>query len=278
MDLAFGRQLELAGMSTSMSASDLTRVTVLVPHQMEISNGSLLFDPAECERKEVRNASLLESFTALWKQNDGEILRFASRYGVLELDEANAFYPAEDRKTRDALVGKGEFPATGCEPLARWRSYSRQFAALLAIGAKLHQGESGDPEEWKVLMPPDGLPGVRSVNRQKHYVELFIWESVLHSNLRPALRWSGDRATEPGIVFGFLDTGGLFGALMFRLMLAITKVDGLAICGSCQRSFTPAARARRGNIRFCEDCRKNGSAHRISQRISASRRKALKLR
>jgi hypothetical protein len=267
MDSELQRELDLAGMPSAMRGSVLTTNTVMAPHHVEISNGSLVYDPRDCEMKTLRRGGrLLESFTDLWRKGDGEILSFSIRHGVLELDAAAGYLPAQDRKMHAAVWGKGEFPKTGREPLEIWRRYSRRFSALLAISAKLHQGEPGAANEWKVFAPNYGA--AFDVSDQELLVEQTIGEFVLQSNLRPVLNWS----MEPNIVFGTLDCGGLYASLLFHLMLAITKRDGLAICGSCQRSFTPAAKARRGNIRFCDDCRKNGSAHRVAARNYLNRK------
>lgn len=278
MDLALQRELDLAGMSTKARISDLTRAAILVPGRAKISNGDLVYDPRNCERKPLRGADrLLESFTALWRKDDeaafGEgLLRFVSRYGVLELDEATGYCPAQDRKVHAALWSKGEFPKIGREPLARWRSYSRRFSALLAISAKLHQGKPGDPEEWRAL-EPKCRSGTFDVGTGKFLVAQTIGEFVLQSNLHPVLEWPCE--TGPTIVFGLEDTAGLFAALLFQLMLAIARVDGLSICGSCQRSFRTAKKARRGNTRFCDICRKDGSAHRVAVRNCSNRKKQL---
>lgn len=275
MDRDLQRESDLAEMPIgAVRHSDLTGATALVPRHVGIADGNLIYGSQDCELKRIRIVGkLLDRFTQLWKKDDAAIVGLAARYGVLELDEAIGFRPAKDAKAHAALWGKGKgsipFPKTGREPLSTWRDYSRKFYALLMISAKLHQEESGPPDEWKVFAPRFRA-GQWSVDEQKLLVEQQIGEWVLQSNLHPVLKWSGHG---PAIVFGLEDTAGLFAALVFRLMLAVAKVNGLAICAGCQTEFSPEAKARRGKDRFCKECRRNGSAHRVAQQNYAKRKK-----
>jgi hypothetical protein len=255
-----------------------------VPRRIEVSGGCLVYDPNNCERRKISGGvKVLESFTSLCRKEAPDILRFAERYGVLELDSDGT--PITDTRIYYAVRGVGKVPQTGCESLAHWRSYSRMFSGLLAIGANLHQSKRGDADDWEAVHPflkPSRAKELgcgiakEDTETQKLLLEVLIGEVVLlWSGLHPVLKWSGHRVEEPGVVFGFSNTGGLFSALLLHLMLAITRVDGLAICGSCQQTFTPAVKARRGDTRFCDGCRQDGSAHRISQRNSAHRKKSL---
>jgi len=63
-------------------------------------------------------------------------------------------------------------------------------------------------------------------------------------------------------------SGGLFGALGMKLVLAATGVDGWAMCPGCTRPHVPSRQALRGTGRYCSDCRTSG----VPARTRASRR------
>lgn len=258
---------------TSVRTSDLTRIEVLVPPNVIVSDGFLLFDPKECKRKKFAHmGGVLDRFVRLWSKSDDDLIRFATGYGVLGVDERGRLL--SDRTIRDALVGRGRYPQVGREPIHLWLDYSKKFFALLRIAARLRDGQHGDGSDWLTLYPNYVFDGT-SIESEKLYVELTIGELVLESNLRPVLKWSFERVEEPAIVFGFLNTVTLLDGLLFHLMLSVASVKGLAICGSCPTSFEPDTRARRGTIRYCDDCRASGLAHRNSQQRSMKRKTAI---
>lgn len=53
----------------------------------------------------------------------------------------------------------------------------------------------------------------------------------------------------------------------------IRSRENLKTCAGCSQDFIPAFRAKRGTVRFCDDCRKNGQAHRVSVKLAAAKKK-----
>lgn len=252
--ISMHESLQKAGMWKEANLKD---ATVLVPNTTRIESDSLIYDPAKCHPKRVDGGKVLLRFIEIDEPID--VPKFACRYGVLSLDRRGR--PIDFKR---AILGEQGHGIAGCEPIRTWIYYARAFRSLLSIAAKLHSGKCGTPAEWSLVLGTldKGSPN-NDVDWEKYQVQTVLWDWSTLSNLRPTLLWSG----EPRITLYFPHYPSLFDVLVLALMLLICRTDSLAICASCQRFCTPAARARRGQIRFCDDCRMNGSANRISAQV-----------
>jgi hypothetical protein len=172
------------------------------------------------------------------------------------------------------MIGDLQYRASGRERISNWLYFARACHAMLSIAASIHEGQCGLPDDWKAIrskaiasgrelrQPPD-------LDSAKFSISTILWEWALHSNLRPVLYWN----RQPTIQLTYWRETGLFDVLLLSLMLRICRADGLAVCGSCQQFFTPDARARRGEIRFCGVCRRDGSANRVSAQLYRARKR-----
>jgi hypothetical protein len=112
--------------------------------------------------------SLLDRFTALADAEDGAILAFATRWGVLEI--CHHGLPASHVPhrvwqyiteitgvTEDGDVEDNYRPCrplglvTIVEPLARWRDLAAEAQAILNIAAHLHRKKTAPVEVWRPL-------------------------------------------------------------------------------------------------------------------------------
>jgi hypothetical protein len=255
-------QLERAGM---MPETSIRSDRALIPSTPRIESGFLVYDPTKCECKKIDPTKVLLKLIEV--NCEEEIVRFAGKYGVLYLDDRGL--PVDDRLVHGAMIGERSYGPAGRESVAEWLYFARACRAMLAISAKIHAGRCGSPDEWKAIIPNYTGTGKRgSVELEKSNICVVLWEWSLKSNLRPTLHWDGP----PTIRLTFRPFGsGLFDIVLLTLMMRICRTDGLAICGSCQRFFPPDSRARRGDVRFCPECRRNGSANRVSAQLYRAR-------
>jgi hypothetical protein len=239
------------------------------PRSVQVQENFLVFNPDDNRWKQTEDPlKALSDFTELWKSErvDVAIQKYAAKYGVLELTPAGIL----KSDIRTIAISEGTSSAQlGREPLHAWKTLSRSLDGLLNIAAKLHQGEPGRPEHWRQVLPAEAVgrhatSPSKKLDHDKFWVELLIGELMVRSNLRPKLFWSGKHEFAPGIGFGALFQSGLFDALVFALLLGIVRLRGLEICACCSREFVPDKRARRGQLRYCLDCRMSGLANRKS--------------
>jgi hypothetical protein len=235
---------------------------VRVPSSVRVESRSLVYDPAQCQSKKTDGTKLLLKFVEL--SSPEGVRDFAARNGVLYLDRWGL--PVDERRLKLALLGVIQYGPAGREPIKQWLYFARAFRSVLSVAAKLHSGLCGTAEEWDLVHGRVGARRSRDLDLERHGLATVLWEWSLISNLRPVVRWE----TEPTID---LSPRSLFDVLLLALMLRVCRSDGLAICGSCQKSFSPSVRARRGEIRFCDQCRNDGSAARISAKLYRARKK-----
>ena len=193
--------------------------------------------------------NMLEAFIRLANAQDDSVARFALRWGVL----------------RD-----GEWLLEGSEPLAEWRAVAEHFAAVMDVAARLRIGDAVDPERWarlgrtglvdvELLAGPDGEPEVRLRHQlwplspfarqcsPPEAVGYIVSGWLRRSAVGLGLSWT-DR---PQVV---LVPRSLLGGLALQLAFAVSGADGLALCSSCGRPFTPKRRPAAGRRAYCPTC------------------------
>src|ERR1051326_6853354 len=130
---------------------------ILVPAQIWIEDDSLMWHISpyyDCQPTDlVPPKILLNGFARLWQAKDGEILRFAQRYGPL---------------WEDGISAEGQ------EPLYRWRELSLNITRLLHIGAELSRGRRIQRQLWASFEPFEEkrLDDLESLNGSR--VELML--------------------------------------------------------------------------------------------------------
>jgi hypothetical protein len=203
---------------------------------------------------------MFERFLDLRTGHDSAILRFAKRFGVLQICEHDL--PA----THDSNCRPLGFPHTPWEPLSSWRFFSSQAFLLLKIANRLHQGKSGLQADWDAAFSrskrklPRWDDTALSLEVQRHHIADSVNEWLQLAGVHPRLWWSD--ASRPQIK---LNTRGLFGALAVQLALATAKADGWATCSFCGIDFNPPKRkAKAGQRNFCPECRAKGMPQRVA--------------
>ena len=240
--------------------------------------------PATNSRRYAREVlpgrGILDYFVALADAPPEEVLNFARHWGILELCEHNLpashNAPAHAPRATNTLVTwchpRGWYDRTGkydgWEPLEVWRQFSRQARALLHIAARLHLGQVGLPEDWRLVYErspsPEPAPWWKqTVDGEKSKIADIVNEWLELGNVRVRTSWRPWRQPAPVVT---LAGDGLFGALACQLLLAINRTDGLAICSGCGSPYCPSRRPRMDQRRYCPECR----ARKIPQRDTAS--------
>ncbi len=109
--------------------------------------------------------------------------------------------------------------------------------------------------EWResVVHSLDDIVGERGRDQRMAMERHSAGETLEHwltlAGVGLTVSWTG---TSPDMAWR---SGGLFGALGMKLLLAASRVPGWALCAGCAKPHIPARQARRGSSRFCSDCR-----------------------
>ncbi len=239
---------------------------------------------------------MLEGFVGLAYAPDEKILRYAQKWGLLDLCSEHrapashnqncepvipsrqiSFFAGEEgrRRYKEKLSQSGE-------SLQDWRLYARGALSMLNITAKLHQGELGNSLDWKrANRSKSGISN--KLSRQASVEERLRIEKIEISRgvnfwlqtgaVQTVFNWD---LKQPRISFECSRTyGKLFGNLAIQLMLVVSQVSGLAICSACSTSYSPKRRPRNDQRNYCESCRVN-AAWRDSQNAKRERDKRKK--
>ena len=225
-----------------------------------------------CYHGDVSTDEMLDYFTKI-KSGDG-VLRFARRYGVLELC-GHGHHRHEDatecpEPRRPSPVEYPDDEAEGWlfrEPLSGWFRHVQVVNSILRVAAALRLDEAQSPEDWQTIKD-DELLGYPF---RRHDLSLG-WEGlsyVLNTWLR-AGNVSPEVSTQDGrrkITFG----GDTWSTLGFQTALAVTGEGRTAVCGGCNRVYSRLRKPQRGRRNFCQECNEDGTAARMRQRDYAER-------
>lgn len=182
------------------------------------------------------------------------------------------------------------------EPIATWRYWAGQARALLVVSARLAAGQPGGDAEWAELQAPGpwarnwppaepltfAARGSDGKERSFHSLEEVFGTHTMAQVVALQRRSAGEtlqhwltlagvgltvswKGASPDMTWR---SGGLFGALGMKLLLAASRVEGWALCTGCAKPHIPSRQARRGAGRFCADCR----VANVPARTRASRR------
>ncbi len=223
--------------------------------------------------------ALLDGFLKLVNGSPEEILGYAQKYGVLQICEHGlpythnpppVFYEGEELVSR-CLGRQAERANYLWEPLESWGLFTRQMTGILNVAAQLHKQHPGGLEDWRAIY---------AVPWQGEEVRLRLeWHERLNgterldfdvSRLQLVQNWlmdvGGVRPELSGQ--GVLEFGapGLFGNLVFQLVLAVSQTEGLAMCSECGMSYIPKRRPAHTRNNYCDACREKGVPQRYAAR------------
>ena len=254
-------------------------------------------------RYRAADPRMLDAFVVLADAPAERILAYARRYGVLGLCEHGlpmshnwaAVDPDQDllieRLHRgepldwDRLTRATErcFPRQlerhWWEPLAGWRRYAGQARALLTIAAHLQAGRPAPADDWRALGETEqGFAMLEALNPGTARTDLPLQRWLLQHHLntwlqlaavQPRVEWH-----DPHALHLRLDAHGVFGALAVQLVTAIGRVEGVALCSGCGRSYSPSRTSAAGRRNYCPDCRAAGVPARHAARAYRQHRRA----
>jgi hypothetical protein len=217
----------------------------------------------------VSAAGALEAFQDV--HDGGTALRFARRYGVLDLCQHGIPASAPSSVVPGHIPGWCAHIGTDgrvWEPITRWVSYARQVRALLNLAVALEKGEPGLNADWAAAWDEDrevpDSPKSRAYQLASvvnHWIWLGGVRPMLHSGTALELRLGG---------------GGTFGILAVQLALLVTQAHNLAVC-SGHTGFYLRGLGRRapksGQSNFCPNCEGRVAA-RLRKRRERARRRA----
>lgn len=153
------------------------------------------------------------------------------------------------------------------ETIETWRGFSRLMRALLNIASDLHLRRQTRRHDWHTVFTErqGGLVALLNLLKienwrfaqdypdmwkepsevQWHVVERTMNLMLEWGNVRPIFHLTNGT---PSIKLG---SEGLFSALVVQLMLAISLMDGFAICTACSEPYRPRRRPRTDQRNYC---------------------------
>jgi hypothetical protein len=230
----------------------------VIPGEIKADGGNLIWRRSPADRPVSAKSGLLLAFANLADGGPESILRFARRWGVLELC-AHGFPASHNHTNRPP----GEWcHAIRREPLARWRLYARRARAVLTIAMGLDRDEQdrrGLAAAWQAL--PDWGGDEWDPAKQSAALDRFnlgnevktTW--LMHGGVKPGIGWRDDELRI--VLRGF----GLYGALAAQLALAVGKAGELYECSGCDQLYgrdPEGRRPQKGRRNYCPACRARG--------------------
>ena len=188
-----------------------------------------------------------------------DVLRFAQRYGILELCEHDQpiMYGRGKCVLKDGSVCRPRgWPGLCWEPIDGWLRFVRQVKAVLAIAAALNQGERPDPIHWANQAwsnPESFLRNGKSKSKaglsyQRYLVSKAVGEWLQMGDVEPLFTWS-----RSGPAIGFIGT--TCGSLAAQVMFTVSRSQALAVCSGCGQAYLrEGKKPQRGRRNFCPAC------------------------
>lgn len=250
---------------------------MVVPKEVKIEGDQLISCWRPWRRVRVR-PDILEDFLDLDRTRDpGQVLRFARRWGTLQLCEHGVpmFHSRQDpgviRAGECSEVSLAGSAGSSQEPIARWFALAEAGAAARRAASVVRHGARhapGDLAKLWALLPPHfrvndatlandiGTPADKVSSptiQMKHAlagsIEKFTREWMTYGGVRPMVEWNHD---EWRVGFSTGDRVTTFGAIAAELLLDIAGLRSLTPCKSCTGFFRPESHRERS---FCPECR-----------------------
>ena len=231
------------------------------PVDVTLKDGRL-FWPIGGEKRLIRAAhKTFSRFVDLRNASDEDVLRFARRWGVLDLCKAHHLPRVHAYSTGGCAPLRKEG-----EPVSEWRNFANVAFALLGISQGLNEGELGKLEFWQLLIADDRLIRMtydrlsgepwkpsrkefeEAKQQEKSMVSRVVNKWLQLGDVRPNMAWE---SVEPTIKLG---PGSLFGALAVHL-LELSGRYLIADCTGCRTFYHPTMRPKSGQDRYCQTCR-----------------------
>jgi hypothetical protein len=265
INLEMGGMVREDGLQRPLPAGEL-----LVPGMVELGDCGIhwaSFDPSAGRPHTVRfRPGVLDSFIRLRTASDAEILKFARRWGVLELC-AHVLPACHSKECLPMSHGAKPY----CEPTAAWRRHADLMYTSLYAASQVILGQSRPAIDWE---PVTGLltnfRDAELFKRTGLSAERSKLEAVLNvlsgdAGVRPVVRF---QTTPPRVEFigGSRIGYGLYGALVAQLMLACVASDGVEFCSSCGMPYAPSRRPNPARRKYCDTCRRTGIPRRDASR------------
>jgi hypothetical protein len=240
-----------------------------------------------------RSAVLLE-FARLRSANDGAILAFARKYGVLGLClHGRPFTHARPRFGPEELHGTGM--RSGCEPLGKeflrdWRLLSAEIHAVVVDHRRLGSGsyfgamvdrnitaQAAESIDRKIGMKDPEAAFERKKHALRKQVRNALSQGSRERLINTSRRWVNDsglfpewqyhviRSRKRSSISTVVQPAGLFDALALQLLLMSTQSESLKACSECGMFFVRRRRERKGLNTFCPGCGRP-AANRAAQR------------
>jgi hypothetical protein len=239
---------------------DLPLGAWIVPPGLNLQDGDLVYErrphfPFEEPVIARVRKNILFAFSELAEADGSRVLSYANKFGVLGLCEHGMPLGHKGQMPIEGICTPIGWPSPECrESIEQWHFYARGFRAVLRLSVALHEGKSGNADDWKHALE---LPRIIADARRSEGP----WDSVFGivnrlmdmSAVRPYCNVKPDktmyvelRATNVNSV--------LFATLVTELLFTVTKSKGLLVCSHCGRFFLPNHRPRTGVRRFCRRC------------------------
>lgn len=205
---------------------------------------------------EADTKEMLDAFVSI--QSEGDILRFARKYGVLELCEHDI--PVE--KGHGVPCRPRGWPGLYWEPVDSWMRLVREARAVLMLVAAINQENPTSADDWAAIASIDFLwePSVLArdpVSVQKKRLDMVV-NSWLSIGL-PQLTYSSSTQ-----ILGF--DGGVISVIAVQLMFAVSNSQRLAVCNGCGHPYNRARKPQKGRNNYCQTCKDDGVDARLRKR------------
>ena len=237
-----------------------------LPAEVDVHGEHLAYRNTVKEHDQQRvtpTAETLRDFLGVASGSNRNILRVAERWGVLGICKHGISVGLHFQCSpliRPGSNGDDWFHAVYLEPLETWRRLSRQAQALINAAARLHEGESIDDKDWRMLGAPRVSVRAESLDFQWRAL---VFEIGLWARIGFAVPLVSDIRQRPDIVLAY---DGLYGAIAVQLLIACSGTHGLAICSHCRSAYLPSRRPNPNRRRYCDGCRATGAAVRDASR------------
>jgi len=248
---------------------------ILVPGSIDLGEWGIhwwWFDNDSSAPQEVRaQRGMLDSFIRLRAGSDEQILKFARRWGVLEL--CTHVLPAcHSPDCQPMSCGDHRY----CEPPGAWRRHAAMMYTILTAASQVLQGKVRSPIDWECvtgLFPH--FRDARLFKRSGIRAERQRVEAVLNilseaAGVRPIVRFE-NAIPRVELIGGFRLGCGLYGALVAQLMLACVASDGVDFCSNCGMPYPANRRPNPTRRKYCQKCREERVPARDAARDYRSR-------
>jgi len=196
---------------------------------------------------------VLDNFVALVDSPPEAYLRFARKWGILDLCEHDL--PALHTGGRCGNLIDGDWRV---EYWWAWQRTAQAFRSALNLAAQLADGKRGAKKDWNAVTATgnfgEDVASPRNMRESHENLAAVVNIWLSWGGVRPYLSYAGGRWS---ISFGGgRGAGWLYGLLSSQLMLAVSRTDGLAQCSACGVPYLPNRKPNPYRRSYCFDCRK----------------------